>query len=39
LIYRNGCVDSSFQSMTAAFMALSKKDVCKVIVGPLTPAM
>jgi len=25
--------------MTAAFMALSKKDVCKVIVGPLTPAM
>ncbi|XP_011691068.1 PREDICTED: probable RNA 3'-terminal phosphate cyclase-like protein isoform X2 [Wasmannia auropunctata] len=38
-IYRNGCVDSSFQSMTAAFMALGKKDVCKVTVGSLTPAM
>jgi len=25
--------------MTAAFMALGKKDVCKVIIGPLTPAM
>ncbi|XP_071563374.1 RNA 3'-terminal phosphate cyclase-like protein isoform X1 [Temnothorax nylanderi] len=38
-IYRNGCIDSSFQSMTAAFMALGKKDICKVIIGPLTPAM
>ncbi|KYN43352.1 putative RNA 3'-terminal phosphate cyclase-like protein [Trachymyrmex septentrionalis] len=38
-IYRNGCIDSAFQSMTAAFMALGKKDVCKVIIGPLTPAM
>ncbi|EFN89340.1 RNA 3'-terminal phosphate cyclase-like protein [Harpegnathos saltator] len=38
-IYRNGCVDSVFQSMTAVFMALGKKDVSKVIVGPLTPAM
>ncbi|CAL1685078.1 unnamed protein product [Lasius platythorax] len=37
-IYRNGCVDSPFQSMTAAFMALGKKDVCKVTMGPLTPA-
>ncbi|KAH0946003.1 hypothetical protein HN011_004819 [Eciton burchellii] len=37
-IYRNGCVDSVFQSMTAAFMALGKKDISKVIVGPLTPA-
>ncbi|KAL6449086.1 hypothetical protein ACFW04_000653 [Cataglyphis niger] len=37
-IYRNGCVDSPFQSMTAAFMALGKKDVYKVIMGPLTPA-
>ncbi|XP_029169505.1 RNA 3'-terminal phosphate cyclase-like protein [Nylanderia fulva] len=37
-IYRNGCVDSSFQSMTAAFMALGRKDVCKVTMGPLTPA-
>ncbi|XP_076174135.1 RNA terminal phosphate cyclase 1 [Ptiloglossa arizonensis] len=38
-IYRNGCVDSPFQSMTAIFMALSKKDVSKVVTGPLTPAM
>ncbi|XP_032680421.1 probable RNA 3'-terminal phosphate cyclase-like protein [Odontomachus brunneus] len=38
-IFRNGCVDSPFQSMTAMFMALGKKDVSKVIVGPLTPAM
>ncbi|KAL0119465.1 hypothetical protein PUN28_007749 [Cardiocondyla obscurior] len=38
-IYRNGCVDSSFQSMTAAFMALGKKDICKVVMGPLTSAM
>lgn len=38
-INRNGCIDSPFQSMTALFMALGKKDVCKVTVGPLTPAM
>ncbi|XP_043257625.1 RNA 3'-terminal phosphate cyclase-like protein isoform X1 [Colletes gigas] len=38
-IYRNGCVDSPFQSMTAMFMALSKNDVSKVVTGPLTPAM
>ncbi|XP_077267082.1 RNA terminal phosphate cyclase 1 [Temnothorax americanus] len=38
-IFRNGCIDSVFQSMTAAFMALGKKDICKVIIGPLTPAM
>ncbi|XP_024878230.1 probable RNA 3'-terminal phosphate cyclase-like protein [Temnothorax curvispinosus] len=38
-IFRNGCIDSAFQSMTAAFMALGKKDICKVIIGPLTPAM
>ena len=38
-IYRNGCVDSPFQCMTAMFMALSKKDVSKVVIGPLTPAM
>lgn len=38
-IYRNGCVDSAFQSMTAAFMALGKKDISKVTIGPLTPAM
>lgn len=38
-IYRNGCVDSPFQSMTAAFMALGKKDVSKITVGPLTPTM
>jgi len=25
--------------MTAAFMALGKKDVSKITVGPLTPAM
>ncbi|XP_011499814.1 PREDICTED: RNA 3'-terminal phosphate cyclase-like protein [Ceratosolen solmsi marchali] len=37
-IYRNGCIDSAFQSMTALFMALGKKDVSKIIVGPLTPA-
>jgi len=23
--------------MTAAFMALGKKDVCKITMGPLTP--
>ncbi|XP_063975733.1 RNA 3'-terminal phosphate cyclase-like protein [Diachasmimorpha longicaudata] len=38
-IYRNGCVDSPFQSMTALFMALGRKDVCKVLVGPLTQTM
>ncbi|XP_076239357.1 RNA terminal phosphate cyclase 1 [Calliopsis andreniformis] len=38
-IYRNGCIDSPFQSMTAMFMALGKKDVSKVVIGPLTPAM
>ncbi|XP_031842240.1 RNA terminal phosphate cyclase 1 [Nomia melanderi] len=38
-IHRNGCIDSPFQSMTAMFMALGKKDVSKVITGPLTPAM
>lgn len=37
--FRNGCVDSSFQAMTAMFMALGKKDVSKVVTGPLTPAM
>lgn len=36
-IFRNGCVDSVFQSMTAAFMALGKH-ISKVVVGPLTPA-
>ncbi|XP_025263651.1 RNA 3'-terminal phosphate cyclase-like protein [Camponotus floridanus] len=36
-IHRNGCIDSPFQSMTAAFMALGKKDVCKITMGPLTP--
>jgi len=25
--------------MTAVFMALGKRDVSKVVVGPLTPAM
>lgn len=38
-IYRNGCIDSAFQSMTAMFMALGKKDVAKVTIGPLTQAM
>ncbi|XP_014217192.1 RNA 3'-terminal phosphate cyclase-like protein [Copidosoma floridanum] len=38
-VYRNGCVDSAFQCVTALFMALGKKDVSKMIVGPLTPAM
>ncbi|KOC69913.1 putative RNA 3'-terminal phosphate cyclase-like protein [Habropoda laboriosa] len=38
-IYRNGCVDSPFQSMTAMFMALGKKDVSKIVTGPLTPSM
>ncbi|KAF3423474.1 hypothetical protein E2986_10603 [Frieseomelitta varia] len=38
-IYRNGCIDSPFQAMTAMFMALGKKDVSKVVTGPLTPAM
>ncbi|XP_043270964.1 probable RNA 3'-terminal phosphate cyclase-like protein [Venturia canescens] len=38
-IYRNGCVDSPFQSMAALFMALGKKDVSKLLVGPLTPTM
>ncbi|XP_029047613.2 RNA 3'-terminal phosphate cyclase-like protein [Osmia bicornis bicornis] len=38
-IYRNGCVDSPFQPMTAMFMALGKKDVSKVVTGPLTPSM
>ncbi|XP_015119693.1 probable RNA 3'-terminal phosphate cyclase-like protein [Diachasma alloeum] len=38
-IYRNGCVDSPFQSMTALFMALGRKDVSKVLVGPLTQTM
>lgn len=38
-IYRNGCVDSPFQSMTAMFMVLGKKDVSKVVTGPLTQSM
>ncbi|XP_076765724.1 RNA terminal phosphate cyclase 1 [Xylocopa sonorina] len=38
-IYRNGCVDSPFQPMTAMFMALGRKDVSKVLTGPLTPSM
>ncbi|XP_012270514.1 RNA 3'-terminal phosphate cyclase-like protein [Orussus abietinus] len=38
-IYRGGCVDSVFQSMTALFMALGKKDVCKICVGPLSQTM
>ncbi|KAK9293642.1 hypothetical protein QLX08_011470 [Tetragonisca angustula] len=38
-IYRNGCIDSPFQAMTAMFMALGKKDVSKIVTGPLTPAM
>ncbi|CAK9830050.1 Probable RNA 3'-terminal phosphate cyclase-like protein [Anthophora retusa] len=38
-IYRNGCVDSPFQSMVAMFMALGNKDVSKIITGPLTPSM
>ncbi|OAD52816.1 putative RNA 3'-terminal phosphate cyclase-like protein [Eufriesea mexicana] len=38
-IYRNGCIDSPFQAMTAVFMALGKKDVSKVVTGPLTPSM
>ncbi|XP_076296873.1 RNA terminal phosphate cyclase 1 [Lasioglossum baleicum] len=38
-VYRNGCIDSPFQSMTAMFMALGKKDVSKVVTGPLTPTM
>lgn len=37
--FRNGCVDSPFQSMTAMFMALGKKDVSKIVTGPLTPSM
>ncbi|XP_008554925.1 RNA 3'-terminal phosphate cyclase-like protein [Microplitis demolitor] len=35
-IYRNGCVDSVFQRMAILFMALGKKDVSKVLVGPLS---
>lgn len=38
-IYRNGCVDSAFQAMTAMFMALGRKDISKVVTGPLSPAM
>ena len=38
-IYRNGCVDSPFQRMAALFMALGKKDVSKITVGPLTQTM
>nr|XP_033326542.1 RNA 3'-terminal phosphate cyclase-like protein [Megalopta genalis] len=38
-IYRNGCIDSPFQSMTAMFMALGKRDVSKVVTGPLTSIM
>lgn len=35
-INRGGCVDSAFQSMTALFMALGKKNVSKALFGPLT---
>ncbi|XP_011632550.1 RNA 3'-terminal phosphate cyclase-like protein [Pogonomyrmex barbatus] len=38
-IHRNGCVDSCFQCMIAAFMTLGKHNVSKITVGPLTPAM
>ncbi|XP_046753307.1 RNA 3'-terminal phosphate cyclase-like protein [Diprion similis] len=37
-IYRSGCVDSAFQSMAALFMALGKKDISKMTLGPLTQA-
>ncbi|XP_066994846.2 RNA 3'-terminal phosphate cyclase-like protein [Anabrus simplex] len=36
-IYRGGCVDSTFQSHTALFMALAPKDVSKYLTGPLSP--
>lgn len=32
-IYRGGCVDSSFQWITALFMALGQKDVSKFLTG------
>ncbi|KAJ9585822.1 hypothetical protein L9F63_020524 [Diploptera punctata] len=36
-IYRGGCVDSTFQSFAALFMAMSPKDVSKCLLGPLSP--
>ena len=36
-IYRGGCVDSTFQSLAALYMAMSPKDVSKCLLGPLSP--
>lgn len=35
-IFRGGCVDSSHQSLALLLMALGKKDVSKIVVGPLS---
>lgn len=35
-IYRGGCVDSTFQWLTALYMALGQKDVSKFLTGPFS---
>lgn len=36
-IYRGGCVDTLSQPLVLLYMALSPKDVSKVVLGPLAP--
>lgn len=36
-IYRGGCVSSCFQSLPIIWMALTQKDVSKLVTGPLSP--
>ncbi|CAL4081304.1 unnamed protein product, partial [Meganyctiphanes norvegica] len=36
-ICRGGCVDSLSQPLVLLYMALAPKDICKVVLGPLTP--
>lgn len=35
-IYRGGCVDSTFQWLTALYMALGQKNISKFLTGPLS---
>lgn len=35
-IYRGGCVDSTFQWLTALYMALGQKNISKFTTGPLS---
>ncbi|CAG0878705.1 unnamed protein product [Darwinula stevensoni] len=36
-IYRGGCCDSSFQAVVFMLMAFGRRDVSKILIGPLSP--